>query len=174
MPLLTIGEIAALVRHLAADPFAVVDRARHWAKIGLLHAVENVGEGGGKHQRFLETEAYMAAVVLALAEAGFQPAGSRAVADAQSFARTTLANWLCNGRPQPKLLRVRSFPRGRGLIEVFPPDLADEISEEELTGMQERTAALAREWGAPMTTIEVDLGFLFASVFERIERRSEL
>ena len=38
--LLTIGEIAARARHLASDPYAFVERARHWAKIGLLCAVD--------------------------------------------------------------------------------------------------------------------------------------
>ncbi|MGB7976860.1 MAG: hypothetical protein WCF81_21490, partial [Roseiarcus sp.] len=47
-----------------------------------LQAVEQVGEGAGRHALFPATEAYMAAVVAALAETGLHPAGSRPVADA--------------------------------------------------------------------------------------------
>jgi hypothetical protein len=161
--LLTIGEISARARHLARDPFAFTERARHWAKLGLLVAADNVGEGTGRHALFPESEAYMAAVANAFAEAGLQPAASRAVADAQGMARQALARWQgekARGRPRPMFVEIRFYPGGRWAIGVH-------------RGKWEQNAAEPK--ARPMTTISVDLGELFTSVFEaaKTSRESE-
>ena len=170
--LLTIGEIAARARHLAKDPFAFGERARHWAKLGLLKAADRVGEGAGRHALFRETEAYMAAVVNALAETGLHPAGSRPVADAQTFARFELEKWLperAKGRRQPIVLEI-NFYRGGGGINVLrgravwqkPKQPASEIARLKARGVDPARFDPARA----LTTIRVNLGELFESVFE--------
>jgi hypothetical protein len=164
--LVTIGEIAAATRHLVKDPFAFTERARHWARIGLLQAVEQVGEGAGRHALFPATEAYMAAVVAALAETGLHPAGSRPVADAQATARNALATWLAErakGRPQAMRLAISFYTGGRWDITV-------------LRGAEtpKRTAVKAKAlksrdfdpMAPAMTVITVNLGVLFESLFE--------
>ena len=149
--LLTIGEVAARVRHLARDPFAFTERARHWAKLGLLRATKQAGEGAGKHALFPESEAFVASVVNALAEAGLQPAGSRAVADAQNVSRHALAQWLRErakgGKTKPLLMEIFFFAGGRTEIEVH------------------HGARKASKPGPP-TSIRVDLEQLFESVAE--------
>jgi hypothetical protein len=165
--LVTIGEIAAAARHLAKDPFAFTERARHWARLGLLQAVEQVGEGAGRHALFPATEAYMAAVVAALAETGLHPAGSRPVADAQSVARHALARWLAErakGRPQQAMrLAISFYPGGRWDIAVLrgaekPKRTAEEAASLKARGFDPAAPA--------MTVITVNLGVLFESVFE--------
>ncbi len=171
--LLTIGEVAARARHLARDPYAFVDRCRHWAKLGLLVAVENVGEGTGRHALFRASEAFMAAVVNAFAESGLQPAGSRPVADAQSFARQALATWLqerSKGRPQPMLLEISFYPGGRNVIGVRrgarqkPKWTAKQAASLKARGFDPTAPA--------MTTITINLGELFASVSEAAKANS--
>jgi hypothetical protein len=164
--LVTIGEIAAAARHLVKDPFAFTERARHWARIGLLRAVEQVGEGGGRHALFPATEAYMAAVVAALAETGLHPAGSQPVATAQGQARHALATWLAErakGQPQAVRLEVSFYPGGGYDIEVVPSAGRKKQTAEEAASLKARGVDPARR---PMTTIAVDLGLLFESVFE--------
>ena len=165
-PLLTIGEIAARARHLASDPYAFTERARHWAKLGVLRAVDQVGQGSGKHALFPETEAFMAAVANAFAEAGLPPAASRPVADAQGMARQALARWQgekAKGRPRPMFVEIRFYPGGRSALGVH-------------RGRWEQNA----DYGdaaepRPMTSIKIDLGQLFTSVFEatKASRESE-
>jgi hypothetical protein len=163
--LLTIGEVAARARHLAKDPFAFTERCRHWAKLGLLQAVDRVGEGAGRHALFPDTEACMAAVLCALAEAGLQPAGSRAVADAQSVARHTLARWLrerVKGRPQqPLLLEISFYPRGGWSIEPVRRGVRKRLTAKQAASLKARGVDPTRR---AMTTITVNLGELFASV----------
>jgi hypothetical protein len=156
--LLTIGEVAGRARHLARDPYAFVDRCRHWAKLGLLVAVENVGEGTGRHALFPQSEAYMAAVVNAFAEAGLQPAGSRPVADAHSFARAALAEWL--RKPRPMSLEITFY--GGGLCEHAPK------------GFGRKGARRIDLRGRPrMIKHTVYLSDLFGSVRAQTERRSD-
>ena len=162
-PLLTIGEVAARARHLASDPYAFTERARHWAKLGVLRAADQVGQGSGKHALFSETEAFMAAVANAFAEAGLPPAASRPVADAQGMARQALARWQgekARGRPRPMFVEIRFYPGGRWAIGVH-------------RGKWEQNAAEPK--ASPMTTISVDLGELFTGVFEaaKTSRESE-
>lgn len=150
--LVTIGEIAARARHLASDPYAFVERARHWAKIGLLCAVDKVGQGTGRHALFPASEAYMAALVNAFAEAGIPPAGSRAVADVQGTIRnSTLPRWLRAKTKSPLFVEIRFYPAGRSAIGVH-------------YGKWERSAAEPK--AQPMTKIIIDLGVLFESVAE--------
>jgi hypothetical protein len=165
--LLTIGDVAARARHLAKEPFAFTERCRHWAKIGLLVAVENAGAGAGKHALFRASEAYMAAVVNAFAESGLQPAGSRPVADAQGRARVGLATWLqerAKGRPRAMRLEIRFYPGGRSAM-------SDLLRGQEKWKWTPEDAALLKAkrfdpTSPPMTVITLDLGLLFASVFE--------
>jgi hypothetical protein len=163
--LVTIGEIAAAARHLAKDPYAFAERCRHWARLGLLQAVKQVGEGAGRHALFPRTESYMAAVVTALAETGLQPAGSRPVADAQSVARHALETWLgerAKGRPKPMLLVIDFFPGGGWQIEVHRGARQKRTAEEAAS-----LKARGFDPTAPaMTMITLNLGLLFASVFE--------
>ena len=164
--LVTIGEIAAATRHLVKDPFAFNERARHWARIGLLQAVEQVGEGAGRHALFPATEAYMAAVVAALAETGLHPAGSRPVADAQSVSRHALTTWLgerAKGQPQGVRLAISFYTGGRWDIAVLrgsetPKRTAVEAKALKARGFDPTAPA--------MTVITVDLGVLFESVLE--------
>jgi hypothetical protein len=160
--LLTIGEVAARARHLARDPFAFTERARHWAKLGLLVAVDQVGEGTGRHALFPESEAFFAAVVNAFAEAGLQPAGSRPVADALSMARHALARWQrekAKGEPDPMFVEIRFYAGGRWDIGVHR-GVWKRISA------NASAAALIDPKARPMTSIKIDLGQLFASVSE--------
>jgi hypothetical protein len=169
--LVTIGEIAAAARHLVKDPFAFTERARHWAKLGLLQAVEQVGEGAGRHALFPATEDYIAAVVAALAETGLHPAGSRPVADAQSQARHALATWLgerAKGRPQSMRLEINVYPGGGYDIEVVRSAGRKKLTAEQAASLKARGVDPARR---PMTTITVDLGLLFASVAEASGKR---
>jgi hypothetical protein len=164
--LLTIGEIAARARRLATDPYAFIDRCRHWAKSGLLQAAERVGEGAGRHALFRESEAYMAAVIAAFAEAGLPPAGSRAVADALgSYTRDHLARWLRDrerGRPpQSLMLEIIFYPGGGKTMEAVRNGVREKTTAKQ--------AALRKARGfdptkRPMTTITVDLGALWESV----------
>jgi hypothetical protein len=164
--LLTIGEIAARARHLAKDPFAFAERCRHWSRLGLLVAVENVGEGAGRHALFRESEAFMAAAVNAFAEAGLPPAGSQLVADAQSHARHALADWL--GRPQSMRLEINVYPGGGSDIEVVRSAGQKKLTAEQAASLKARGVDPARR---PMTTITLDLGLLFASVAEASGKR---
>jgi hypothetical protein len=169
--LLTIGEIAARARHLAKDPFAFAERCRHWSRLGLLVAVENVGEGAGRHALFRESEAFMAAAVNAFAEAGLPPAGSQLVADAQSHARHALATWLAErakGRPQAVQLQINVYPGGGSDIELAPSAGRKKQTAEQAASLKARGVDPARR---PMTTITVDLGLLFASVAEASGKR---
>jgi len=168
--LLTIGEVAARARHLAKDPFGFTERCRHWAKLGLLVAVENAGEGAGKHALFPQTETFMAAVANAFAESGLQPAASRPVADAQSFARRALADWLAErakGGPKAMRLEIRFYPGGRSAI--VPPRQKWRWTAEEVALLK----AKGFDPTAPaMTTITLNLGLLFESVFEAAKANS--
>lgn len=165
-PLFTIGEIAARARHLATDPYAFTERVRHWAKLGLLQAVERVGEGSGRHALFRGTEAYMAAVIAAFAEAGLQPAGSRAVADALgSYTRDHLARWLRDkerGRP-PKslLLEIIFYPGGGKTMEAVRNGVREKTTAKQAASRKARGFDPTKR---PMTTITVDLGALWESV----------
>jgi hypothetical protein len=171
--LLTIGEIAAAARHLAKDPFAFSERCRHWARLGLLQAVKQVGEGAGRHALFPETETYMAAVVTALAETGLHPAGSRPVGDAQSVARQALTTWLAEKakrrRPQAMRLEISFYPGGGRDIAVLR-------GRQKPTRTGEKAAALkAREFdptARPITVITLNLDSLFTSVLEAAEANS--
>lgn len=165
--LLTIGEVAACARHLAKDPFAFTERCRHWAKLGLIVAAENAGEGPGKHALFRPSEAFMAAVANAFAECGLQPAASRPVADAQNLARHSLAGWLeekAKGRPKAMRLEIRFYPGGRNAMDVLRGQQKWKWTAGEATRLKARGSDLAT---APaMTEITVNLGELFESVFE--------
>ncbi len=175
--LLTIGEIAACARHLAKDPFGFSERCRHWAKLGLLQATDRVGEGAGRHALFSHFEAYMAAVICALAEAGLQPAASRPVADAQSIARHALATWLgerAEGRPQPVLLLEINFYRGGGEdIDVRrgraawqkPKQSAAQIARLKARGIDPARFDPARA----MTTVRVNLSELVRKRLRGVE-----
>jgi hypothetical protein len=163
--LLTIGQVAARARHLARDPFAFTERARHWAKLGLLVAAENVGEGTGRHALFPESEAYMAAVANAFAEAGLPPTASRPVADAQGMARRTLARWQgekAKGPPEPRFIEIRFYPGGRWDIGVHRGEWVEPDAAHRKALVKAGIDPKAR----PMTAIKVDLGQLFTSVFE--------
>jgi hypothetical protein len=164
--LVTIGEIAAAARHLAKDPFGFSERCRHWAKLGLLQAVEQVGEGAGRHALFPGTEAYMAAVVAALAETGLHPAGSRPVADAQSLARHALATWLgerAKGHPQAVRLAISFYAGGRFDIALLRGAETPKRTAVEAKALKARGF---NPTARPMTVITLDLGLLFESVFE--------
>jgi hypothetical protein len=161
--LLTIGDVAARARHLAKDPFTFTERCRHWAKIGLLVAAENAGEGPGKHALFRASEAFIAAVMNAFAEARLQPAESRAVAER---ARLALVDWLeerAKGRPRAMRLEIRVYPGGRSAMDVLRGKEKWKWKPEEITWLR----AKGLDPDAPaMTVITLDLGFLFESVFE--------
>jgi hypothetical protein len=172
--LLTIGEVAARARHLARDPFAFTERARHWAKLGLLVAAGNVGEGTGRHALFPETEAYMAAVANAFADAGLPPTASRPVADAQGGARTALAEWqdekAKGRRPQRKVVEIRFFPGGHWWTQIHDGKWVEPKNVKERIALAE---AGIDPNARPMTTITVDLGELFASVRQVIEKGAD-
>jgi hypothetical protein len=165
--LLKISEVAARARHLAKDQFAFTERCRHWAKLGLLQAVKQVGEGAGRHALFPETEAYMAGVICALAESDLQPAASRPVAELQSRARRALADWLAErakGRPQAMRLEIRFYPGGRwAMSEPLRGRKKWKLKPEDITFLK---AKGFDPNAPPMTVNTLDLGFLFASVFE--------
>lgn len=168
--LLTIGEIAARARHLAADPYAFAERCRHWARLGLLQAVKQVGEGSGRHALFSQTESYMAAVITALAETGLQPAASRPAADARSIARRALAHWLggrAKGRPQAMVLEITFYAGGSWDMNVRDARQKPKRTAKRIVNLKARgfdsTTRLA------MTAVTVNLGELFASVEQRIK-----
>lgn len=156
-PLLTIGEIAACARALASDPYSLTERARHWAKIGLLKPAAQVGEGSGRHALFPESEAYMVAVICALADAGLQPAGSRVVADVQNAARFTLAKWL--RRPGPCFVEIFFYPGGKTLTEVH-----DGTPKAKHPNAQGKERA--------RISIKLDLDLLFSGVSEALAARA--
>ena len=115
----------------------------------------------------------MAAVLTAFAEAGLQPAGSRPVADAQNRARLFLADWLeerAKGRPQAMRLEIRFYPGGRWTM-------SEPLRGQEKWKWTAEELALLKAKGfdptAPaMTTITLNLGLLFASVFEAAKATS--
>jgi hypothetical protein len=169
--LLTIGEVAARARHLAKDAFSFSERARHWAKLGLLVAVENVGEGAGKHALFRASEAYMAAVLNGLAKAGLQPAGSGAAVECARFA---LAGWLeerAKGQPAAMRLEIRVYLSGHSAMEVLRGEEKWEWKPEEITMQKAKGPDLTN---APVESVfTLDLGLLFESVFEAAKGRTQ-
>lgn len=153
--LMTVGEVAVRVRHLAKDPFALVERARHWGKLGLLVAIDRKGEGTGKHRLYAEDAVYDAAFLNALADAGIEPGKHRWLADAQSMARLALNKWQ-KGRAASLVLEIAFVPGGKMLMGTeLPKSLKERARLLRVENPAEARAAM---------TIRVDLGMLFESV----------
>jgi DNA-binding transcriptional MerR regulator len=147
--LMTIGEVAARIRHLARDPFVLTERLRHWGKLGLLVTADRHSEGTGRHKLYDEDAVGAAAVLNAFADAGIEPGRHRWLADAQSIARIELAKWKrarAKGR-KPLFLEVSFVPPGRTEIEVH-------------SGSARPSAA------PPLLSVRINLGLLFESVSE--------
>jgi hypothetical protein len=163
--LITIGEIAAGARHLVRDPFAFNERCRHWARLGLLRAVKQVGKGAGRHALFPLTETYMAGVVAAFAEIGLHPAASRPLADAQSVARKALTTWLVEkgrkpSQPQAMRLEMSFFPGGDPHLVKLHGPIVEEALAPKANGLYPT--------GQPIITVTLNFDSLFESVFERL------
>ena len=151
--LMTIGEVAMRIRHLAKDPFALVERARHWGKLGLLVAIDRKGEGTGKHRFYAEDAVFVAAFLNALADAGIEPGKHRWLADAQSMARLALNKWQ-KGRPASLVLEIAFAPGGKMLMGTeLPKSLKERAKLLRVENPAEARAAM---------TIRVDLGIQHA------------
>jgi hypothetical protein len=182
--LMTIGEVAARVRHLAADPFAVTERCRHWAKLGLLVSADRHAEGTGRHKLYDERAVYDAAVLIILAdvgvgpgrhqlEPGFKPKSlqikeeTRWVADVQHWARQALRNWSAEDQTRPVYLEVFFIPGGKYYVEIHhgTPKPSQEIAKR--SGLDDPAEARAA------SSFRFDLAWIFESVSATAEEDGE-
>ena len=179
--LMTIGEIAARIRHLAADPFALTERCRHWAKLGLLASAARHAEGTGKHKLYDQQAIYDAALLTILAdagvvdpgrhvaEAGFKPGrhstqiteGARWLLDAQYWAKQARIEWAqkrAKGQNEPLYLEVFFVPPGKryGDIHHGVPTSLEDIAKRSKVDDPVKVR--------PAFSIRFDLGMLFESV----------
>jgi DNA-binding transcriptional MerR regulator len=176
--LMTIGEVAARVRHLAVDPFALTERCRHWAKLGLLVSADPHTEGTGKHKLYDQRAIYDAALLTALADAGVEPGRvveadfkpsrrlqiteeMRWLLDAQYWAKQALIQWKqerARGQNEPLYLEVFLIPPGKHYVDIHrgTPMPPEEIAKR--SRLDDPTKARAA------FSIRFDLGMLFESV----------
>jgi hypothetical protein len=185
--LLTIGEVAARIRHLAADPFALAERCRHWAKLGLLASAARHAEGTGKHKLYDPQVIYDAALLIILADAGIEPGRyvveanfkpdheERIVGGELQWLRNAL-HWArqarmfewkkSRARGEPLYLEVFLAPRGKHYGEVHngTPTPIEEIAKRSKVNPAE---------ARPAFSIKFDLGMLFESVAKSVEEGAE-
>jgi hypothetical protein len=181
---MTIGEVAARVRHLAADPFALTERCRHWAKLGLLVSTDRHAEGTGRHKLYDERAVYDAALLIILADAGVEPgryppeAGfkpkrlrikeeTRWLADVQHWARQELRAWRAKDQTLPVYLEVFFIPGGKYYVDTHrgTPAPSQEIAKR--SGLDDPAEARAA------FSIRFDLALLFESVSATAEEDGE-
>jgi hypothetical protein len=178
--LMTIGEVAARVRHLATDPFALTERCRHWAKLGLLVSAARHAEGTGKHKLYDQQAIYDAALLIVLADAGVDPGrhvaevgfkpgrhstqiteDARWLLDAQHWAKQARYQWAqeqAKGQNKPLYLEVFFVPPGKryGDIHHGTPTSLEDIAKRSKVDDPARVR--------PAFSIRIDLGMLFESV----------
>lgn len=177
--LMTIGEVAAQVRHLATDPFALAERCRHWSKLGLIIPADRHAEGTGKHKLYDQQAIYDAALLTALADAGVEPGRHvmeadfkpshrlqiteemRWLLDAQYWAKQALIQWKqerARGRNEPLYLEVFIVTPGKHYIDIHrgTPTPPEEIAKRSKIDDPAKVR--------PAFSIKFDLGMLFESV----------
>jgi hypothetical protein len=185
--LMTIGEVAARVRHLAADPFALTERCRHWGKLGLIIPADRQAEGTGRHKLYDERAVYDAALLTVLADAGFEPGRHVAEAyfkpgrrlqimekmrwllDAQHWARQArIFDWeQARARNKPLYLEVFLIPPGKYYIEVHngTPKPIEEIAKRSKVDDPAKVR--------PTFSIRFDLGILFERVAKSVKAEKD-
>ena len=175
---MTIGEVAARVRHLADDPFALTERCRHWAKLGLLESADRHAEGTGRHKLYDEHAVYDAALLTALAEAGFEPGRHAVETDFKPGRRLQIRKemrWLRDARYFARQARLVEWKQARAqnkrlYLEVFliPPDkYYIDIHNGTPTPIEEiakRSKVDDPAKARATLSIKFDLGMLFESV----------
>ena len=185
---MTIGEVAARVRHLAVDAFALTERCRHWSKLGLLKSADRHAEGTGRHKLYDERAVYDAALLTVLADAGLEPGRHvveadfkpsrrlqimeemRWLLDAQYWAKQARLEWKqarAKGQNEPLYLEVFLIPPGKYYVDIHrgTPTPPEEIAKRSrLDDPAKARAALS---------IKFDLGMLFDSVSATAEDDDE-
>lgn len=185
--LMTIGEVAARVRHLAADPFALTERCRHWSKLRLLVPADRHGEGTGRHKLYDEPAVYDAALLTVLADAGLDP--GRHVVDAdfkpgRQLQVTEKLRWLLDAQHWAKQARIFDWEEARArnkplYLEVFliPPskyyiDVHNGTPKPiEEIAKRSKVDDLAKV--RPAFSIKFDLGILFESVAKSVKTEED-
>lgn len=157
---LTIGEVVAAISHLARDPAGLLERARHWGRLGLLTATDRVHAGVGRHALYPKSAIIDAALICTLAETGLPIASQRWMAEAQAHTRQAFAAWQSKQARGRMYLEVFFIPRGKYYIDLHrgrPTSLKQVAS---------RSGEKPDEARAIILSIRVDLGRLFESIFE--------
>jgi hypothetical protein len=186
---MTIGEVAARIRHFAADPFALTERCRHWAKLGLLVSAGRHAEGTGKHKLYDRRAIYDAALLIILADAGIEPgrhvaeadfkpsrhstqitADMRWLLDAQYWAKQALIQWKqerTGGQNEPLYLEVFFVPPGKRYVDIHrgTPTPLEEIAKRSKVDDPARVQ--------PAFSIRFDLATLFESVAKSAEAEKD-
>jgi hypothetical protein len=182
---MTIGEVAARVRHLAADPFNVAERCRHWAKLGLLSPAGRQSAGTGNHKQYRPTAVFDAAILVVLTAAGIEPGRhvggmkhdegqltgeTRWLRDALFWAAQARIEWMQDqaaGRNEPLYLEIFFVPPGKryGDVHRGTPTPFEEIAKRS----QLDTPAKAR----PAVSIRIDLGMIFENILVAAREYSE-
>jgi hypothetical protein len=182
--LMTIGEVAARVRHLAADPFALAERCRHWSKLGLIIPADRQAEGTGRHKLYDVRAVYDAALLTVLPRAGFDPGGLLDEADFKPGRRLQIKEklrWLREAQHwagqarifhwkqasnKPLYLEVFLIPPDKYYIEVHhgTPKPIEEIAKRSKVDLVQARPALS---------IKFDLGMIFESVAKSVKAEED-
>jgi len=156
---LTIGEVVAAISHLARDPAGLLERARHWGRLGLLTATDRVHAGVGRHALYPKSAIIDAALICTLAETGLPIASQRWMAEAQTQTRQAFAEWQSKQARGRMYLEVFFIPGGKYYIDLHRgrPTSLKQVASRSAVKPDEARAILS---------IRVDLGMLFESIFE--------
>jgi len=158
-PLLSIGDIAYLVRGLAKEPLKLVEACRHLAKTKVLVPVERVGEGTGRHALYPPDDAFIAGVAIVLGNASMHVGNSRWLADAISIARLALPGW--KRAKGPRVLEIVFVPPTRNATIVHDGTQADRRAQ--LAKVKVRADDV-------MLSVPIELSKIFEHVAASIER----
>src|SRR5215831_966401 len=135
--LLTVGEIAALMKPVAPNEVAMaalIERLRHWTKEGLLQSIEMPERGTGRHRRYHPEVVIDAIVLNALADVGLSVATHhRRVQDALAVAHYAIQKWRRTKAMPPFWLVVKHYLGetdsggwGRVTIETYNGSVPDD------------------------------------------------
>jgi len=118
---LTTGELAEQIRRRDVEAGVLVERIKHWTRLGLLHPIGGRHGGTGRHYRYDELALIDVAVLSALADAGVRIQGMELL---YALARVNheFTDWDAKGRQSPFFLRldsIRGRPFSERAIEVY-------------------------------------------------------
>jgi hypothetical protein len=117
----TIGQIAQAISRFSPDPSGLLERLRHWSRLGVIAIADQLHAGTGKHVLYPRSAILDAAFVCVLAQFGLPIASQRWMAQAQSKVRIAFAKWqqeTGRQRAKPLFLEVRFDPPSAMIEEM--------------------------------------------------------